>query len=178
MILDLLQHNFEKAHELYGDRWPGFAESDLQRWLEEAGFKKIEISVVAREEQPPHFQTILAGGEKGVAAGVGRPASNFLISLRLAGCLSESSATRNQFTSFFGTTMTFLIVLPARNGCTFSDALAAASSAALSALAGTLMTSRNLPLTCTGISSVSSTSSAGSNFGQGSSTVQTAELTS
>src|SRR6185436_11132544 len=64
MILDLLKHNFQKAHELYGDRWLGFAESDLDRWLEAAGFKKIEISVVAREEQPPHFQTILAGGEK------------------------------------------------------------------------------------------------------------------
>jgi SAM-dependent methyltransferase len=64
LLLDLLKHNFEKAHELYGDRWPGFAESDLQRWLEEAGFKKIEISIVATEEQPPHFQTILAGGEK------------------------------------------------------------------------------------------------------------------
>jgi len=64
MILDLLRHNFEKAHELYGDRWPGFAESDLHRWLEEAGFKKIDISVVAREEQPPHFQTILASAEK------------------------------------------------------------------------------------------------------------------
>ena len=51
-------------HELYGDRWPGFAESDLHRWLEEAGFKKIEISIVASEDQPPHFQTILAGGEK------------------------------------------------------------------------------------------------------------------
>jgi ArsR family transcriptional regulator len=64
MILDLLRHNFEKARELYGDRWLGFPESDLNRWLEEAGFKKIEISVVAREEQPPHFQTILAGAEK------------------------------------------------------------------------------------------------------------------
>ncbi len=64
MILDLLKHNFEKAHELYGDRWLGFAESDLQRWLEEAGFKNVEISVVAHEEQPPHFQTILAGAEK------------------------------------------------------------------------------------------------------------------
>lgn len=64
MILDLLKHKFEKARELYGDRWLGFAESDLQRWLEAAGFKKIEISVVAREEQPPHFETILAGGEK------------------------------------------------------------------------------------------------------------------
>ena len=64
MILDLLKHNFDEARELYGDRWPGFAESDLQRWLEDAGFKKIEISVVAHEEQPPHFQTILAGAEK------------------------------------------------------------------------------------------------------------------
>src|SRR5438093_536137 len=64
MILDLLQHNFHKARELYGDRWLGFAESDLHRWLEEAGFKKIEISVVAREEQPPHFQTVLAGAQK------------------------------------------------------------------------------------------------------------------
>jgi ubiquinone/menaquinone biosynthesis C-methylase UbiE/DNA-binding transcriptional ArsR family regulator len=64
MILDLLEHNFEKARELYGDRWLGFAEGDLHRWLEEAGFKKIEVSIVAREEQPPHFQTILAGGGK------------------------------------------------------------------------------------------------------------------
>jgi len=64
MILDLLQHNFEQARELYGDRWLGFAEGDLHRWLEAAGFKKIEINIVAREEQPPHFQTILAGGEK------------------------------------------------------------------------------------------------------------------
>jgi ArsR family transcriptional regulator len=59
-----LEHKFEKAHETYGDRWLGFTESDLNRWLEDAGFKKIEISVVAREEEPPHFQTILASGSK------------------------------------------------------------------------------------------------------------------
>ena len=63
MILDLLKHNFNQAHELYGDRWLGFADSDLHCWLETAGFKKIEINVVAREEEPPHFQTILAGAE-------------------------------------------------------------------------------------------------------------------
>jgi ArsR family transcriptional regulator len=63
MILDLLKHNFENAQELYGDKWLGFAESDLHRWLETAGFKKIEIGVVAREEQPPNFQTLLASGE-------------------------------------------------------------------------------------------------------------------
>jgi ubiquinone/menaquinone biosynthesis C-methylase UbiE len=64
MILDLLKHKFERAHELYGDRWLGFAESDLHHWLEEAGFKKVEISVVAREEQQPHFETLLASGQK------------------------------------------------------------------------------------------------------------------
>ena len=64
MILDLAKHNFERAQELYGDRWPGFAESDLQRWLEQAGFKRIEISVVAHEEQPPHFETVLASGQR------------------------------------------------------------------------------------------------------------------
>ncbi len=64
MLLDLLQHNFEEARELYGDSWLGFPESDLHRWLEAAGFKKIEISVVASEDQPPHFQTVLASGVK------------------------------------------------------------------------------------------------------------------
>ncbi len=64
MILDLLQHTFENARELYGDRWLGFTENDLHRWLEAAGFRKLEISVVAREEQPPNFQTVLAAGEK------------------------------------------------------------------------------------------------------------------
>lgn len=64
LILDLLAHKFEQAHKLYGDRWPGFAESDLHRWLEEAGFHKIEINVVAREEEEPFFETILAAAEK------------------------------------------------------------------------------------------------------------------
>jgi ubiquinone/menaquinone biosynthesis C-methylase UbiE/DNA-binding transcriptional ArsR family regulator len=64
MILDLLRHQFEQAHDLYGDRWLGFAETDLQGWLEETGFKKVEVTIVAREEQPPHFQTVLAAGEK------------------------------------------------------------------------------------------------------------------
>jgi ArsR family transcriptional regulator len=64
MILDLAQHSFESAHQLYGDRWLGFAESDLHNWLEGAGFKRIEISTVAREEEPPHFETILASGAR------------------------------------------------------------------------------------------------------------------
>src|SRR5688500_6628556 len=64
LILDLLEHEFTEARELYGDRWMGFKTSELHRWLETAGFKRIEISVVSREEQPPYFETILATGEK------------------------------------------------------------------------------------------------------------------
>ncbi len=67
LLLDLLKHSFDKAHELYGDRWPGFAEGELQRWLEAAGFKHIEITLVAQEEEPPHFQTLLACGQKPAA---------------------------------------------------------------------------------------------------------------
>jgi ArsR family transcriptional regulator len=64
MILDLLQHNFEQARQLHGDRWLGFSESELHHWLQAAGFRKIEVTAVAREDQPPHFETVLAGGEK------------------------------------------------------------------------------------------------------------------
>jgi ubiquinone/menaquinone biosynthesis C-methylase UbiE/DNA-binding transcriptional ArsR family regulator len=64
MILDLRQHTFEQARSLYGDRWLGFAESDLDRWLQAAGFQNLELNIVAREEQPPHFETILASANK------------------------------------------------------------------------------------------------------------------
>jgi ubiquinone/menaquinone biosynthesis C-methylase UbiE len=64
LILDLARHNFQDARKLYGDRWLGFTEGELHRWLEDAKFKKVEIHVVAREEQPPHFETVLASGLK------------------------------------------------------------------------------------------------------------------
>jgi len=64
LIVDLLEHDFDEARELYGDRWMGFKTSELHRWLEAAGFRKIEISVVSREELAPFFETILAAGEK------------------------------------------------------------------------------------------------------------------
>src|SRR6266478_234617 len=50
MILELARHKFERAHELYGDRWLGFPESDLHRWLEDTAFKRIEVNIVARED--------------------------------------------------------------------------------------------------------------------------------
>ena len=64
MILDLLSHRFEKARELYADHWLGFSEIQLHEFLEEAGFRNIDVRVVAREKQSPHFQTVLATGVK------------------------------------------------------------------------------------------------------------------
>lgn len=63
-ILDLLAHQFEKARELYADTWLGFTEAQLLEFLEAAGFTNIEVAVVARDEQNPQFQTLLATGRK------------------------------------------------------------------------------------------------------------------
>ena len=64
IVLDLLRHNFEKARELYADHWLGFSEVRLHQLLEKAGFCDIEVSVVSREKQSPHFQTVFATGTK------------------------------------------------------------------------------------------------------------------
>jgi ubiquinone/menaquinone biosynthesis C-methylase UbiE/predicted transcriptional regulator len=64
VILDLLSHRFEKARELYLDHWLGFSEVQLHEFLEEAGFKDIDVKIVGREKQSPHFQTVLATGTK------------------------------------------------------------------------------------------------------------------
>ncbi len=64
VVLDLLSHRFEKARELYADHWLGFSEVRLHEFLEDAGFKQIEVSIVSREKQSPHFQTVFATGVK------------------------------------------------------------------------------------------------------------------
>lgn len=64
IILDLLSHTYEHAKELYAHVWLGFSSVELHTMLTKAGFKNLEIQVVSREQQAPHFQTILATGEK------------------------------------------------------------------------------------------------------------------
>lgn len=64
LIIDLKEHNFEKAHELYADHWLGFNENHLYKMLREAGFAQVDVSVVAKEEAEPYFETILASGSK------------------------------------------------------------------------------------------------------------------
>ena len=60
IILDLLQHSFEKARELYYDVWLGFSEVELAEMMTSAGFSDVETVLVDRESTPPNFQTLLA----------------------------------------------------------------------------------------------------------------------
>ncbi len=62
LVLDLKEHTFEQAHETYGDLWLGFKESALHGFLKNAGFQKVEVTLVSREEAEPHFETLLASG--------------------------------------------------------------------------------------------------------------------
>lgn len=64
VVLDLLSHRFERARELYADRWLGFSEVKLHQLLEHGGFREIEVSVVSRDRQNPQFQTVFATGVK------------------------------------------------------------------------------------------------------------------
>ncbi len=63
-VLDLKEHSFEKARELYADVWLGFKGSALHDFLRKAGFQHVDVSVVSREEQEPYFETLLASGVK------------------------------------------------------------------------------------------------------------------
>jgi ArsR family transcriptional regulator len=64
LILDLNEHTFEKARELYADVWLGFKESSLHAFLKKSGFAKVEVTAVAQEPTEPHFETLLASGAK------------------------------------------------------------------------------------------------------------------
>ncbi|MGJ8632883.1 MAG: ArsR/SmtB family transcription factor [Luteolibacter sp.] len=59
IILDLLQHNFTEARELYADRWLGFSESHLATMLKKSGFSSIETIIADKEAAAPKFQTLL-----------------------------------------------------------------------------------------------------------------------
>ena len=64
VIMDLAPHGFEQAREMYADVWLGFPPVDLHDMLSGAGFAGVSISSVHREEEAPHFETLLAIGQK------------------------------------------------------------------------------------------------------------------
>lgn len=64
LVLDLKEHGFEKARELYADVWLGFKESALHGFLRKAGFDSVEVTTVSREAVEPHFETLLGSGTR------------------------------------------------------------------------------------------------------------------
>ncbi len=64
VVMDLLKHSFEEAREMYADVWLGFSRAELANLLCRQGFQQIDISIVHREPESPHFETVLAIAEK------------------------------------------------------------------------------------------------------------------
>jgi ubiquinone/menaquinone biosynthesis C-methylase UbiE len=66
-ILDLVQHRFTEAREMYADVWLGFSEVELELLLSKSGFENVHTAVVHKETEAPFFQTVLATGNKAPA---------------------------------------------------------------------------------------------------------------
>jgi ubiquinone/menaquinone biosynthesis C-methylase UbiE len=66
-ILDLVQHRFTEAREMYADVWLGFSEVELELLLSKSGFENVHTAVVHKETEAPFFQTVLASGNKAPA---------------------------------------------------------------------------------------------------------------
>ena len=64
LILELAEHSFEAARELYADVWLGFSPAELGQMMRQAGFEGVSVEVVAREKEGPGFQTLLGVGTK------------------------------------------------------------------------------------------------------------------
>ncbi|MBS1872820.1 MAG: metalloregulator ArsR/SmtB family transcription factor [Acidobacteria bacterium] len=64
VILDLLRHNFDEARDVYADVWLGFSQVELVNLLGDANFAEIQVSVVHKEQETPHFETVMAIAEK------------------------------------------------------------------------------------------------------------------
>jgi ubiquinone/menaquinone biosynthesis C-methylase UbiE len=63
-VLELVKHHFEQARELYADLWLGFTEVEMRDFIRKAGFRHTETSIVHREKEAPHLETLLAIGDK------------------------------------------------------------------------------------------------------------------
>jgi ArsR family transcriptional regulator len=64
LTLDLVEHTFEAAREMYADVWLGFSPAELARLMREAKFEGVYVEVVAKEKEGPGFQTLLAAGNR------------------------------------------------------------------------------------------------------------------
>ena len=64
VILDLLSHRFERARNFTPIIGSVSAKCSFTSFSKPTGFTNIEVTVVSREKQSPHFQTVFATGVK------------------------------------------------------------------------------------------------------------------
>jgi SAM-dependent methyltransferase len=63
LALDLREHDQEWVRDRVGDRWLGFTENDLERFLIEAGLKDVKVRVGSKSPGDP-FAVLIASGVK------------------------------------------------------------------------------------------------------------------
>jgi len=63
LALDLREHDQEWVRDRVGDRWLGFKDEDLERFLTGAGLKDVSVRVGSRSPGDP-FAVLIASGVK------------------------------------------------------------------------------------------------------------------
>ncbi len=63
LVLDLREHDQEWVRDRVGDRWLGFNDADLERFLTNAGLNDVAVRVGSRLPGDP-FTVLIASGEK------------------------------------------------------------------------------------------------------------------
>jgi len=64
LIFDLAAHNEELFHELFGDFWLGFEETDILEWLEDGHFEEVRLKHLNSEEQGLKVRTLIVSAQK------------------------------------------------------------------------------------------------------------------
>jgi ArsR family transcriptional regulator len=63
LVLDLRRHDQEWVRDRVGDRWLGFADSELEQFLGNEGLREVTVRVGARLPGDP-FTVLIASGVK------------------------------------------------------------------------------------------------------------------
>lgn len=64
VVLSLDRHEHREITAAYGERHPGFSAAELRKMLGRARLHVKHAGIATRETKKPHFQTVLAVGEK------------------------------------------------------------------------------------------------------------------
>lgn len=72
LVLDLRAHDQKWVRDQLADRWLGFEDDQLRRWLENAGLEQVRVGVGARLRGDP-FTVVVASGRRPIEKSAGGP---------------------------------------------------------------------------------------------------------